>query len=430
MTDTLLEEARSRVDKALEYIDISADTKATLGQPKLTLEFSVPVRRDSGKLEHFTAFRVRYSDIRGPTKGGIRYHPDVNRDEVTTLAFWMTFKCALAKLPLGGAKGGVVVDPKSLSRFEVERLSRGYIDQAADFMGPRVDVAAPDVYTNPKIMGWMMDQYSTIVREKRPSVITGKPVAIGGIPGRDSATAKGAHYVIDHYMNKLGREPSETTVAVQGFGNAGGKLACMLEASGYKIVAVSDSSGGIYDPDGLDAEEIWKQKHQLDTVDSVYCAGKVSDSANGYDKLELGQLLELDVDILVPAALENAITTDNAADIRADMIFEVANGPVSADADEILAKKDVLVVPDLLTNAGGVIVSYFEWRQNRSGETWAEQRVFDELEDRILEVADEVWDEWEDTDMTMRIAAYATALGRLDDAVHATGSHADYESDG
>jgi glutamate dehydrogenase (NADP+) len=425
MSNSMLEEARERVDAALEHVEITEDTKASLRQPKSALEFNIPVRRDSGELEHFKAFRIRYSDIRGPTKGGIRYHPDVNRDEVATLAFWMTFKCALAGLPLGGAKGGVAVDPKSLSRFEVERLSRGYIDLAADFIGPRVDVAAPDVYTNPKIMGWMMDQYSTIVREQRPSVITGKPVAIGGIPGRDSATAKGASYAIDHFMSKLDRDPSETTVAIQGFGNAGGKLARMLESSGYRIVAVSDSSGGIYNKDGLETEEIWRQKHRLDTVDTVYCAGEVGESANGGEQLENSELLELDVDVLVPAALENAITTDNADDIEADLIFEVANGPISAAADETLDQNGVTVVPDILTNAGGVIVSYFEWRQNRSGEMWEKEEVFDQLEDRIVRVSDEVWDTWDSAEMTMRTAAYATALGRLDDAVHATGSHAD-----
>ncbi|MBD0268478.1 Glu/Leu/Phe/Val dehydrogenase [Pseudanabaena sp. FACHB-2040] len=426
MSTSLLSDANRRLERALKYVKISEDASERLKFPKASLKVSIPVRMDNGSLRVFEGYRVRYDDTRGPTKGGIRFHPNVNMDEVQSLAFWMTFKCAALNLPLGGGKGGITLNPKELSKFELERLSRGYIDAIADFIGPDVDIPAPDVYTNPMIMGWMMDQYSIIRRQLCPAVITGKPLSMGGSQGRDAATGTGAFFVLAAMMQKFDKSPHETTVAVQGFGNAGSVIARLLFEAGYKIVAVSDSQGGVYCPDGLDIPSVQQFKNAARSVKAVYCEGSVCSIVENHQVLTNEELLTLDVDILIPAALENQITAANAADVQARYIFEVANGPISADADEILEAKGIYVFPDILVNAGGVTVSYFEWVQNRSGLYWTEEEVNQRLSRMMVTEADKIWRISQELAIPLRTAAYVHALDRLGDALNAKGTREYY----
>lgn len=428
MSTTLLSDANRRLERALKYVRISEDASERLKFPKASLKVSIPVRMDDGSLRVFQGYRVRYDDTRGPTKGGIRFHPNVTMDEVQSLAFWMTFKCAALNLPLGGGKGGITLNPKELSKFELERLSRGYIDAIADFIGPDVDIPAPDVYTNPMIMGWMMDQYSIIRRQLSPAVITGKPLSMGGSQGRDTATGMGAFFVLQAMMSKFDKPPQETTVAVQGFGNAGSVIARLLFDAGYKIVAISDSQGGVYCPRGLDVPSLQQFKDSARSVKAVYCEGTVCSVVEDHEVVTNEELLALDVDILVPAALENQITADNANDIKARYIFEVANGPISADADDILEAKGIYVFPDILVNAGGVTVSYFEWVQNRSGLYWSEEEVHSRLSRMMVAEAEKIWRVAQELAIPLRTAAYVHALDRLGDALNAKGTREYYAS--
>ena len=345
-----------RLEGALKHTTISDDTVEHLKYPKASLKVSIPVRMDNGDLKNFRGYRVIYNNTRGPAKGGIRYHPSVSIDEVELLAYLMTFKCAVLNLPFGGGKGGITVDPKSLSKFELERLSRGYINAMADFIGPDIDIPAPDVYTNQMIMGWMMDQYSIIHRKITPAVITGKPLSMGGSLGRDTATAMGTFFVVETLMEEQKRTKDSLTVAIQGFGNAGSILAELLFRVGYKIVAVSDSKGAIYSKDGLDIPSVKQYKDTTRDLKSVYCEGSVCNILE-HETLNNEELLTLDVDILIPAALENQITEVNANFVKARHIFEVANGPIASGADEILEDNGIQVIPDLLASAGGVTVS-------------------------------------------------------------------------
>ncbi|NMF83714.1 Glu/Leu/Phe/Val dehydrogenase [Nodosilinea sp. P-1105] len=428
MAPSILSDANRRLEKALKYVTISEDASERLRYPKASLTVSIPVRMDNGILRVFQGYRVRYDDTRGPTKGGIRFHPSVTLDEVQSLAFWMTFKCAALNLPLGGAKGGVTVNPKELSMFELERLSRGYIDAIANFIGPDVDVPAPDVYTNPMIMGWMMDQYSIIRRKLSPAVITGKPLSMGGSQGRDTATGTGAFYVLQALMARFGKAPELTTVAVQGFGNAGSVVARHLFDAGYKVVAVSDSQGGVYAPQGLDIPSIQQFKTSTRSLKAVYCEGTVCNIVQDHSILTNEELLALNVDILIPAALENQITAENADAIQAKYIFEVANGPITSEADDILATKGIYVFPDILVNAGGVTVSYFEWVQNRSGLYWSLEDVNHRLKSMIVTEAESIWDIAQDLSISPRTAAYVHALERLGDALNAKGTRDYYVS--
>jgi glutamate dehydrogenase (NADP+) len=427
MSDLLLSDANQRLEKALRYVTICEDAVERLKSPKASLSVSIPVRMDDGSLRVFQGYRVRYDDSRGPTKGGVRFHPNVTLDEVQSLAFWMTFKCAVLNLPFGGAKGGITVNPKELSKFELERLSRGYVDAIADFIGPDIDIPAPDVYTNAMIMGWMMDQYSIIRRQITPGVVTGKPITMGGSLGRETATAMGAFFVIQTALTKLHRSPTETTVAVQGFGNAGGILAELLFKAGYQIVAVSDSKGGVYSPQGLDIPSIRRIKEASRGIKAVYCEGSVC-SVVDHNAITNEQLLELDVDVLVPAALENQITLDNANHIKAKYIFEVANGPTTSAADPILNAKGIQVFPDILVNAGGVTVSYFEWVQNRNGFYWSLQEVNRRLQDKMTEETEQICSIAQELAIDLRAAAYVHALNRLGEALKARGSRDFYVS--
>jgi glutamate dehydrogenase (NADP+) len=416
----LLEDAGQRLDHAVACSEVSEETLARLRVPRSSLKVSIPVRMDDGHLEVFRGYRVRYDSTRGPAKGGIRFHPDVDVAEVTTLAFWMTFKTALLDLPFGGAKGGVTVDPKELSSAELERLSRGYIAAVADAIGPDIDVPAPDVATNELVMGWMADEYAKIRRQHVPAVITGKPLALGGIPGRSSATSDGAFHVIQQLRDGLIGDVADPSVAIQGFGNAGAQLAATLAEHGFRVVAVSDSSAAVHDPDGLDIGAL--RRHKAAT-------GSLADAPVGAE-LEPEKLLASEVDLLVPAALEGAIHADNAADVRAKVVVEVANGPVTSEADAILDDHEVTIVPDILANAGGVTVSWFEWVQNRSGDAWDADTVRERLAKRMERETRHVQHVAEDRGVPLRTAAYVVALERLGEAMEATGTSALFSDGG
>ncbi len=447
--DDIFSDALRRLDRAAEFAEIDAEALEKLRTPKSVLQVSIPLRMDDGSLRVFQGYRVRYDDTRGPTKGGIRFHPNVDLNEVKSLAFWMTCKCAVVGIPFGGGKGGIIVDPKQLSRTELERLSRGFIAQIADFIGPETDIPAPDVYTNAMIMGWMMDEYSKICRQRTPAVITGKPIPLGGSLGRDDATGRGAFYCIKEIEKLKDWQPTDIRVAVQGFGNAGQHVARLLHDDGYRLVAISDSRGGVYRPDGLDIPSLIETKNRTRRVDAVYCEGSVCDcpvcgaegcqcedcncsEGNGVksEKIDNAQLLELDVDILIPAALENQITADNASRIKAPLIVEVANGPITSDADEILAKRNTLVVPDILANAGGVTVSYFEWVQNRAGYYWTQEEVQSRLQTIMIKEFHLIYDLMTDKSIDMRTAAYVHALNRISAAVESLGTNKYFSNGG
>ncbi|RMD86095.1 MAG: Glu/Leu/Phe/Val dehydrogenase [Candidatus Dadabacteria bacterium] len=421
MGETLFDRAKTRLDEATKYLDVEEETVVRLKAPKSVLQVSIPVRMDDGSLKVFQGYRVRYNDAVGPTKGGIRYHQSVTLDEVKTLAFWMTFKCAAVGLPFGGAKGGVTVNPKELSLLELERLSRGYISAIADSIGPDVDIPAPDVYTNSMIMGWMVDEYSNIKRAYSPAVLTGKPIYAGGSLGRDDATARGGFYCLEALKERLRLGKGTLKVAIQGFGNAGYHFAKIANDAGYRIVAVSDSKGAICKEDGLDPESVYKFKQQNRELKAAYCEGTVCEVVD-HKRITNAELLELDVDILVPAALENQITKDNAKNIKAKCIVELANGPTTVEADNILAQRGIPVIPDILANAGGVTVSYFEWVQNKQGYYWKLPKVHKELKEYMEDASVEIFNIAEKHGITLRTAAYVSALRRIDEAVKSKGT--------
>jgi len=421
MAESSLADASTRLEQALKYVNVSDDAIARLQFPKASISVSIPLRFDDGSLQIFRGYRVHYDNTRGPAKGGVRYHPHVSLDEVESLAFWMTFKCALLNLPFGGGKGGISLDPKTLSKQELERVSRSYIDAIADFIGPDVDILAPDMYTNAMIMGWMMDQYSVIRRAITPGVVTGKPISMGGSQGRETATSLGAFYVINTILSKFDQFPQNTTVAIQGFGNAGAVIASLLANLGYRVVAVSDSQGGIYAPQGLNIPSIRQYKLATRSLQGVYCQNSVCHIVE-HEVISNADLLSLDVDVLIPAALENQITTDNADTIQANYIFELANGPITAAADEILEKKAIYVFPDILVNAGGVTVSYFEWVQNRNGYYWTKDEVTQRLKQRITQETEKTWSIAQEFGVSMRVAAYIHALERLSEAIDTKGT--------
>ena len=419
--EDLYTRAVKRLEPAARYSDIQPEALERLKHPLSVLEVSIPVRTNDGVLRIFQGYRVRHNDTRGPTKGGIRYHPNCNLEEVKALALWMTLKCAVMNIPFGGAKGGITVNPKELSRMELERLSRGFIQQIADFIGPDRDIPAPDVYTNPRIMGWMMDEYSKIRRSKTPAVITGKPIELGGSQGRDDATGRGAYYCIKQLEKIRGWDPKTQRVAVQGFGNAGQHCARLLHADGYKIVAVSDSRGGIYSDDGFDIPSLMHQKNTNRELRAVYGRDSVVEPVPAKN-ITNEELLELDVEILVPAALEDQITAANADRIKAAVILECANGPTTQEADEILTKKGILVIPDILANAGGVTVSYFEWVQNRNGYYWTKELVQERLASIMKREFLAIHKQMQQKDIDMRTAAYSVALDRLGAAIASSGT--------
>jgi glutamate dehydrogenase (NADP+) len=417
----VFDDAVATMERIGAEVGIAPDVIEALRHSNASLVVSLPVRMRDGGLRHFTAYRCRHDTSRGPAKGGIRFHPDVTLAEVQALALWMTIKCAVVDLPYGGGKGGVAVDPKQLSPMELERLSRAYMRAMADFVGPDIDIPAPDVYTNARIMGWMADEYQTIKRLKAPGVITGKPVGLGGSEGREEATGRGAFVAIQELAKHKGIEATETRVALQGFGNAGYHVARLLQEAGYRIVAISDSRGGIYSEAGFDVESIHDNKQQSREVQGVYCKRSVCELVE-HERISNEEILELDVDLLVPAAIEGVITRKNAKKIKASVVAEVANGPVVGEADGILEERGVLVIPDVLANAGGVTVSYFEWVQNRQAYPWSLAEVRERLEERMTRAFGEVWYVHENEKVSLRSAAYAVALRRLQTALEAEGT--------
>lgn len=344
-------EALSQFDKTCKIVDFECEELETLKYPQRTIQVSFPVIMDDGSFRVFEGYRVQYNDARGPYKGGLRYHPAVDLEEIEALAFWMTIKCAVVDLPYGGAKGGIKVDSKKLSQGELERLTRAYVRHVADFISPDKDIPAPDMYTNAQVMAWIMDEYAHIKGVNVPAVVTGKPLEIGGSLGRDTATAQGGYYVLEMLFKELKINSGNLTVAIQGFGNAGLNFAKIVSANRIKVVAVSDSQGGIYNPKGLDINKVIEHKNKAGALKNFSAAKNISNE----------ELLELPVSLLVPAALSGVITEDNESRIKANIILELANGPITMAACETMHSRGTMVVPDVLANSGGVIVSYFEW---------------------------------------------------------------------
>jgi glutamate dehydrogenase (NADP+) len=385
-----------------------------LEKPQREIKVYLPLERDNEEIEIFEGYRIQHNNFLGPYKGGIRYFPEVNEDEIKTLAFLMTIKCALVGLPLGGAKGGIRVDPKNLSEKELENLSREYVRKIYDFIGPDKDIPAPDVNTNAKIMDWMVDEYLKISNSKDiklKATFTGKSVQNDGSEGREEATGKGGEIILERFVEKMNLQ-KPLTVAIQGFGNVGYNLAKFLYQKGYKLIALSDSKGGIYSEEGFNPELVMECKKEKGMISGCYCVGSVCDSSLGRD-ISNEELFELDVDILVQAALENVINKKNADKIKAKIILEMANNPLTEEADEVLHRKGAIIIPDILTNSGGVIVSYFEMLQNLNNEKWSKEKVFEELEKYLYKAFDEAWQIKEKLNVDLRKASFIVALKRI-----------------
>ena len=412
MSKTAFQNAMSQLGKAAKILNLDARLLELLSRPNHVHEVDLEVEMDDGTKKMFKGYRSQYNNARGPYKGGIRYHWNVSEDEVKALSFWMTMKCATVGIPLGGGKGGIIVNPKELSLGEIERLSRAYIRAIYKHIGPVQDIPAPDVYTTPQIMGWMLDEYEKCVGYHAPGVITGKPLSLGGSQGRGFSTAQGGVYVVEEAMKKLGKKPNETTVAIQGFGNAGSFMAKILSDLGYKIVGASDSKGAIKSNLAMDLNALENHKEATGSV-----IGFV-----GTENITNEELLEMEVDILVPAALENQITIENASRIKAKVIAELANGPTTPEADEILFKNGILIIPDILTNAGGVTVSYFEQVQNAMNYYWTEEEVLNKLKPIMVSSFNEIWNTKEKYNIDMRTAAFVVAVARVAQAMKDRGN--------
>jgi len=398
------ESMQGQVDDAAAYLDIDDGRLADLKHPDRVLETTLVVEMDDGSLEVFEAFRSQFNSVRGPYKGGIRYHPHVNRDEVKALSGWMVYKCAAVNIPFGGGKGGIRLDPDAYSASELERITRAYATELRPIIGEDRDIPAPDVNTGQREMNWLKDTYETLERTTEPGVVTGKAIESGGSAGRVEATGRSTVLAAREAFDYLGRDLADATIAIQGYGNVGWIAARLADEMGATVVAVSDSGGAASSEDGLDPVAV--KDHKTETGSVV--------GYEGTEHLSNEALLTLDVDLVVPAALENAITREIAEDLRADVVVEAANGPLTPDADDVLEQTDTIVVPDILANAGGVTVSYFEWVQNRQRFQWTEQRVNEELERTVTEAFDELVDTFESRDLpTFRVAMYAVAVNRV-----------------
>lgn len=409
-----LKHAQKRLNDIKELANVHTETIDRLCYAKETLSVSLPVRMDDGKLSFYKAWRCRYNDIKGPTKGGIRFHADVDEDEVQTLAFWMTLKCALIDLPFGGAKGGVQVDSKSLSPMELERLSRAYVRALSHIFGSNYDIPAPDMYTDQMVMAWMSHEYNMLRGQHDPGAFTGKPLCLNGSKGRSTATGTGAFTVLKYLWEHFKITSEKPKVVIQGFGNAGRKFADLAQNEGYQIIGVSDSSGAIYSQNGFDVNDLRSIKSETGSVVNI--------NSNNVEKIDQEDLLTQECDILVPAALADQITYENASKIKAKVILEVANGPTSYDADEVLRQRGINVIPDILANSGGVAVSHLEWVQNRLGEQWDEETVHNKLKARLESNAKKLSDLVKKHNIDFRQAAYCLALRRLGDAAEAHGT--------
>jgi glutamate dehydrogenase/leucine dehydrogenase len=406
------EVALKQLDEAANLIKLDAGMHEILAHPKRVLTVSIPTRMDNGKIKVFTGFRSQHNDARGPFKGGIRYHPQVTIDEVKALSMWMTWKCAIADIPYGGGKGGIICNPKEMSEGEIERMTRRYAYSIADIIGPHADIPAPDVYTGGKEMAWIMDTYSALKGNfVQPELITGKPLAIGGSLGRNEATGRGLSFTVRESAKKLKINLKTATVAVQGFGNAGQFSAQLVEEQGAKIIAASDSKGGVYNKNGLQVGALRKHKEKTGSVVGFPGAKSISNE----------DLIETECTILIPAALENQITRKNAGKISAKIVAEAANGPTTPDADETLYKNKILLIPDVLANSGGVTVSYFEWLQNLRREYWSENDVNERLDRNITKAFLDVYDTHEKYGVNMRKASIVLAVNRVVEALKIRG---------
>jgi glutamate dehydrogenase len=401
----ILKSTQTVIHRALEKLGYPEEVYELLKEPLRLLTVKIPIKMDDGTVKIFTGYRAQHNDSVGPTKGGIRFHPNVTEKEVKALSIWMSLKCGIIDLPFGGGKGGIVCDPRDMSFRELERLSRGYVRAISQIVGPTKDIPAPDVFTNSQIMAWMMDEYSRLDEFNSPGFITGKPLVLGGSHGRESATAKGVTIIINEAAKKRGINLKGARVVVQGFGNAGSYLSKFMNDAGAKVIGISDAYGALHDPNGLDIDYLLDRRDSFGTVTKLF-----------NNTITNKQLLELDCDILVPAAIENQITEENAHNIRAGIVVEAANGPTTLEATEILTERGILLVPDVLASAGGVTVSYFEWVQNNQGYYWTEEEVVEKLEKMMIKSFNNVYDTAEARRIDMRLAAYMVGVRKMAEA--------------
>ncbi len=406
----LLKSTQTVIHRALEKLGYPQEVYELLKEPLRMLTVKIPVRMDDGVTKIFTGYRAQHNDAVGPTKGGIRFHPDITEKEVKALSIWMSLKCGIVDLPYGGGKGGIVCDPRDMSFRELERLSRGYVRAISQIVGPTKDIPAPDVFTNSQIMAWMMDEYSRMDEFNSPGFITGKPIVLGGSHGRESATAKGVTICIHEAARRKGIEIKGARVVVQGFGNAGSFLSKFMHKEGAKVIGISDAYGALYDPNGLDIDYLLDRRDSFGTVTKLF-----------NQTISNKELLELDCDILVPAAIENQITEENADNIRAKIIVEAANGPTTLEATKILTDRGVLLVPDVLASAGGVTVSYFEWVQNNQGYYWSEEEVAEKLEKVMIKSFNHIYETAHNRQVDMRLAAYMVGVRKMAEAARFRG---------
>ncbi len=396
------ENAMAQLDKAAKIRDFRPDFIARLREPDRDIRISIPVKMDNGSQKIFEGYRVEYNNALGPYKGGIRYHPETEINEVKALAFWMALKCAIAGIPMGGGKGGITVDPKKLSKVELEKLSRGWVQKLVDNLGPHKDVPAPDVNTTPEIMAWMADEYTKITLDKSGATFTGKPIDKGGSEGRATSTAQGAYFVFEDMRKELNL-PDKCKVVVQGFGNVGSNAAKIFAENGHNVIAVSDSKSAIVKEDGLDLNAVETYKKTTEGLKDFPGSRNITNE----------ELLELECDLLIPGAFENQITNENAEKVKAKVVLELANGPTTPEADEILFKRGIPVVPDILANSGGVIVSYFEWDQNLKNEHWSEKQVFEKLKVIMEDASKKILEKSKVSNTYLRMGAFILALERI-----------------
>lgn len=393
------------IKEALDKLGYDEGMYELLKEPMRMTEVRIPIKMDDGKVKVFTGFRGQHNDAVGPTKGGVRFHPDVTLDEVRALSMWMTLKAGIVDLPYGGGKGGIICDPREMSMDELERLSRGYVRALSQVMGPAKDIPAPDVFTNSQIMAWMMDEYSRIDEFNSPGFITGKPIVLGGSQGRDRATAEGVTIIINEAAKRRGIDMKGARIVIQGFGNAGSFLSKFLHDAGAKVIGISDAYGALHDPDGLDIDYLLDRRDSFGTVTTLF-----------ENTLTNQELLELDCDILVPAAIENQITEHNANNIKASIVVEAANGPTTSEATKILSERGILLVPDVLASAGGVTVSYFEWVQNNMGYYWTEELVRERMTEKMVTAFENVYSVSTTRGIDMRLAAYMIGIRKTAEA--------------
>jgi glutamate dehydrogenase len=401
----LLTSTQVVINEALTKLGYNQEMYELLKEPLRMLTVRIPVRMDDGSVKVFTGYRAQHNDAVGPTKGGVRFHPEVDEEEVKALSMWMSLKCGIVDLPYGGGKGGIICDPRTMSMGELERLSRGYVRAISQIVGPTKDIPAPDVYTNSQIMAWMMDEYSRLREYDSPGFITGKPLVLGGSQGREKATAQGVVICIEEAAKKRGIDVNGARVIVQGFGNAGSFLAKFMHDAGAKVIGISDAYGALYNPNGLDIDYLLDRRDSFGTVTTLF-----------ENTITNAELLEMECDILVPAAISNQITAKNAHNIKASIVVEAANGPTTLEATKILTERGILLVPDVLASSGGVTVSYFEWVQNNQGYYWSEEEVNEKLQKVLVKSFNNVYETSQNRNVNMRLAAYMVGVRKMSEA--------------